>query len=586
MRHCLKHGTPTVGCATLAQMSSRSPRALLVGGLAAVVALAAQATGLLERPEAALVDQRYSVRGSEAPRDVVVVGIDEDDLARLGRQWPLPRSLHARAIDALRRAGARTIAYDVQFSEPSSPRQDRALLRAAGRPGVVLGTAELTADGQPAVIGGIRALEAHGGAIGYANFPVDADGAIRDMEARVDGVPLLAVVAAGASPGAGRHPIDFAGPPGTVPEVSFADVVGGRFDRHAIRGKIAVVGATAPSLHDDHATAVGHLMSGAELQANAVETALRGYPLEDAPGVIGVLLTILAAMLAPLATLAGRPARAVVQALATGLLGTIALAVGAQLAFDAGAIVPLATPLLALGLGTAGAVAATYATEVRTRRRVRAAFERFVPPTVVDEILRREGASPRLESRRLDATVMFCDLRGFTTLAEQLDAEHVIALLNRYLDEISGAVFDHGGTVVSYQGDGVLAVFGAPIEMPDHAARALAAAREIRDARLPRFNTWLKSQKVAPEPLRVGVGLNTGPVMSGSVGSDRRLEYAAVGDTTNVACRLQALSRGTPECLFVSAATREAAGSQASELRPYGEVMLPGRSKPIEVYAA
>jgi adenylate cyclase len=232
-----------------------------------------------------------------------------------------------------------------------------------------------------------------------------------------------------------------------------------------------------------------------------------------------------------------------------------------------------------------GAVATTYALEVRHRRRLRATFERFVGPQVAEELLPRAGGSARLASRRVEASVLFCDLRGFTTLAEQLDAEQVIAVLNRYLELVSGAIFAHGGTVVSYQGDGVMAVFGAPLEQPDHARRAFAAARRIVEAELPRFNAWLREERIAVESLAAGIGINSGPVMAGAIGSGTRLEYTAVGDTTNVAARLQALSRDVPGQLVVSASAQAQLGPAAEALALHGEVELRGRREPVTVYA-
>ena len=354
-----------------------------------------------------------------------------------------------------------------------------------------------------------------------------------------------------------------------------------------MRGKIVVVGATNPNLHDDHPTPIGGgLMPGAEIHANAIQTVLDGYPLRDPPGWAGVLLVLAAALLAPFATLRGTPERAIGWALGAGALGVAALLLSAQGTFQLGEIVPVAAPLLALALGTAGAVALTYAVEVRARRRLRTTFERFVPPEVAAELLPRDGSAARLESRRMEATVLFCDLRGFSALAERLDAEQVIAVLNRYLELVSAAILGHGGTVVSYQGDGVMAVFGAPLAQEDHAARALAAARRILDEQLPRFNAWLAEERLAEAPLDAGIGLNTGPVMSGLVGSERRLEYAAVGDATNVAARLQALGRDAPGRLFVAASTYAALGAAAGGLRRHGEVELRGRSEPVTVYAA
>ena len=131
----------------------------------------------------------------------------------------------------------------------------------------------------------------------------------------------------------------------------------------------------------------------------------------------------------------------------------------------------------------------------------------------------------------------------------------MIDVLNHYLAEMSDAIMDHGGTLVSYMGDGIMAVFGAPIEQPDHADRALAAAEEMLTVRLRRFNEWLREQGLG-EGFRMGVGLNSGSVMSGQVGSERRIEYTAVGDTTNTAARLEGMTKGTPHQVFIADSTR------------------------------
>ncbi len=270
-------------------------------------------------------------------------------------------------------------------------------------------------------------------------------------------------------------------------------------------------------------------------------------------------------LLAPLATaLPGSPTRALVRALAVGAIGVVALLGGAQLAFDGGAIVPVVAPLLALLFGTAGAVALTYAVELRAQRRLRVELERFVAPAVATELLARDQP---LESRKVLGTVLFSDLRGFTTLSERLGAERTIALLNRYLELVAATVLDRGGTVVSYQGDGVMAVFGAPLALADHAARA--RRRRLRARRRGAAGAEPRGPPSAgcstdDRPLGIGVGINSGELMAGVIGSERRVEYAAIGDVTNVAARLQALGRELalepPARLFVAEATVKALG--------------------------
>ncbi|WP_445149918.1 CHASE2 domain-containing protein [Baekduia sp. Peel2402] len=557
----------------------RVRRALIVAVAACAVTGGVAATGILDRAEDATVDERFALRESldapGPPPDVVVVGIDDDSFERLDQQWPLPRALHAQAIETLLAAGARRVVYDVQFTEKSDDAAgDAKLLDAAADPRVVLGTTERDADGAPAILPGAS----DDVQVGFATFPVDGDGVWRDLAARDGADPTLAVLGAGGNANAPTRPIDFTR---QMTEVPFASVVEDDLDPDAVRGKVVAVGATATSLRDDHATPVGTI-PGVWGHAAAIQTIMDDYPLRKAPLIVGMVLALLAALAAPLATLPGRRDRAVWRALAAGAAGAVLLAALALLAFvAAGEILPLTPALLALALGTAGAVGITYVSESRGRARTRLAFERFVAPAVVDEILRREGGELRLEGRRVEATVLFCDLRGFTTLAETLDAEQVIAVLNRYLDGVSGAIFDHGGTVVSFQGDGVMAVFGAPLEQPDHASRAVAAAREILNNALPEFNTWLTTAVPGAQALDAGIGVNSGPVMSGAVGSEHRIEYAAVGDATNVAARLQAQGQGL---LVASTTYNLLATTDAAGFRPGGEVELKGRREAVAVY--
>ena len=572
----------------------RTALTIAVGLLAAGIALVVGATGLLDDLELQTVDKRFDIRGTQPPsKGVVVVGLDDQSLADIGLRTPYPRSLHAKVIDNLRKAGAGSIDYDIEFSDASTPHEDAALLASARRAGprLVLGTTRvLQKTGQPVVIDA-AGLRRHGVHVAVAQFPLDNDGAIRRMTATYEGVPTFALVAAevakgkpiDAAPARGDGAwIDYPGPAGSVRMIPFADVLKGRFNAAAVRGKAVIVGATSPALQDKHPTSTDLDTSGPEINAAAAATALDNFPLERPPGWLEVLMAIVAGLLAPLATLRGKPGWAIVRALGAAALGVILLLVGVQVAFNSGLVVNLLVPLLALVLGTAGAVAFAYATETRARRRVRTTFERFVPKEVVGELLDRTDATTRLPGERVEATIVFCDLRGFTSLAEHLEGE-VIEVLDRWFNEMGDAVLDNGGTLVSFQGDGIMSVFGAPIHTPDHAARAVAAAREMLDVRLPRFNAWLEEQGLIEEPKRMGIGINTGTIMSGSVGSDRRLEYAAVGDATNTASRLQSLSKQSEHQLFVAQSTRDALGD-SDGLVLLGPMDLPGRREPCTVW--
>jgi adenylate cyclase len=217
------------------------------------------------------------------------------------------------------------------------------------------------------------------------------------------------------------------------------------------------------------------------------------------------------------------------------------------------------------------------------RERVRDIFSRFVPQRVVDEVLQRTEDDLRLKGVTLDGTVMFCDLRDFTAFAESLPADTVIEVLNRYVSEMSDAILDNGGTLVAYMGDGVMAVFGAPIEMARHADCAVAAAREMFCTRLPDFNGWLRINGFG-EGFRMGIGLSSGPIVSGTVGSERRLEYTTVGDTTNTAARLEAMTKSTPYTILIADATRRRLGYPPKDLVFVDELEVRGKRSRVRLW--
>jgi adenylate cyclase len=564
-----------------------------VGLAAAAIAFGADAAGILRSQEQATVDVRFSMRGPEAPpSDVAVVAIDDVTFNELAVRWPFPRILHAKVIDRLREAGAKVIAFDVQFTEPTDPKNDNALINAVGRAGnVVLATTEVNATGLTNVLGGESVLAPRHAVAANALLPSDANGVIRRVPYEVDNLKSFSIVAAERATGktiarsqlgGSRAWIDYVGPPGTIQTVSFARVVARKFPKDFFRGKVVVVGPVAPSLQDVHPTSVsGHeLMSGSEIQANAIWTALHGFPLKSAPGGVNELLIVLLALVAPLAGLRLPPFRTLAVAVAAGAL----FAAGVQLAFNHGRVFGFVYPLLALGVGALGTVTLSSVLEAFERERIRDLFGRFVPATVVDEVLAQTKDGIHLGGKLRVCTMMFTDLRGFTTFSETRSAEDVIHILNYYFGEMTQAVLDHGGTLMSYLGDGMMAVFGAPLDQEDHADRAVAASREIILERLPRVNAWLREQGYG-EGFRMGIGLNSGPLMVGNIGSERRMEYTTIGDTVNTASRIEGLTKGTPFPLFISESTRELLRQQPEDLLYIDELEIRGRSEKVKLYS-
>jgi adenylate cyclase len=565
--------------------------AILAGGLGVL----SYATHLLRPSELQTIDARFTIRGKQAaPSNVVLVAIDEHTLTELRdrhlrSEFPFPRTYDAKVIDNLRRAGAKVIAMDIEFTHPSeSEEEDLALFEAVGRAHgkTVLATVEVEPGGRTEVLGGH--LQEVGARAGDVRLPEDSDGAIRHFEFAYHGLHSFAVVAAEIATGraiaassfrSGKLPIDFAGPSGTVRAIPFYNVLTDEFPASAVSGKIVIVGATARILQDIHPTATSSGMPGPEIWANATETLLRGVPLTEAPGWLNVVLILLLGLIVPLGSLRVHRWRSLLDALALAVVFSIAV----QVVFDRGLIVAFIYPMLALALGALGTLAVLFMSETIERERVRDVFSRFVPTGVVDEVLTSADANFRLGGVERDCTVMFSDLRGFTSFSETQPAAQVIEVINRYLNEMTEAILAAGGTLIAYLGDGLLAVFGVPLTQEDHADRAVIAAREMIGPRLDHFNAWV-AEHGFERHFEIGVGLHSGPVMAGNVGSEQRLEYTVIGDTANTASRLEGMTKGSGSMLYISAATRDRMRGSTDELSFVGEVSIRGRTSNLEVW--
>jgi len=566
---------------------------LLVGFGTTGLVLLIWGLGILDSYERDSIDTRFSVRGTQKPpAEIVVVAIDDVTTNAIRKfVWPYPRRFHARVLDRIAADHPKAIAVDIQFTEQTDPRDDGALLDAvANAKNVVLATTETLPNGETRIFGGNETLREVGARPASALFPTDSAGVIRKVRYSVNGLKTMGVVTVERATGrtVSRHGfgkggawIDFAGPANTFTTYSYSRVLNGRIPKGTFKDKIVVIGPSAPSLQDIHETPTDPLMAGAELQANSIATVLRGLPLRSEPVALSIALILVLGFLAPAIASNSRPRISLPAAvLAAGLF-----AVAVQLSFNHGRIVLFVYPLAALILSSVGALGVHYLLVAFEREQVRDVFSRFVPEAVVDQVLKRTDADLRLGGAQVEGTVVFTDLRGFTSASEHLSAERVLELINRHLEEIVDAVMSHGGTLVSYTGDGIMAVFGAPIEQPDHAQRAFAAGREMVEERLPRWNQWLRDNDLG-RGFKMGVGVNSGPFMSGNIGSAQRLAYSAMGDTINTASRIEGMTKGTPYMLFIADSTRALLSAEdAASLVFLDEVDVRGRTTKLKLWA-
>jgi adenylate cyclase len=310
---------------------------------------------------------------------------------------------------------------------------------------------------------------------------------------------------------------------------------------------------------------------GVLLHIQALRSMLSDGFIEDPPGWMTYLLVLLAALSWRLRWPAARAS--------AGLAALAALLVTAgTVAVHQGLFLPVSGVLTAALLSLGGRLAWTAALQSAERRQLKDAFRGYVSPAIMDEILQgRLGGG--LGGARHELCVLFADIRGFTSRTESLPPEAVIDLLNRYFEEVTGSIHEHGGTIDKFLGDGVMAFFGAPQKHPDPCGAAVGAARDLL-ARLEHLNQALAAEGI--EPIRIGIGLHLGEAIVGHIGSRARHEYTAIGDTVNVGSRLEGLTKEVGYPLVASAAVVEALGDRTG-FEALGARAIKGHA-PVEVY--
>ncbi|HSF16070.1 MAG TPA: adenylate/guanylate cyclase domain-containing protein [Vicinamibacteria bacterium] len=576
-------------------------RTCVVAAVVALAVLAMSAAGVWSALDDALFDSFTVLAAprSGGPAAVVVVGIDEPSFAEVGKQWPWPRALHARLIEEVARAGASVIAFDVLFSEPLSPEDDAELARAIRDSGrvVLAGDIDIQTTANFESVQRVEpapAFRAAGAVTGLANVEVAGDQVVRRFPQDPDAMWRVVIARhealQGSAPAEGRRP-----PPGAMVRYSDgSDVLYVSYYQaleastalppDALRGRIVLVGLalkTTPEVSarrgpDTYATPFlrysKQFTPGVEVHAQFVAAALAGrsiVPLSNAfPALAAtVVLGVGVAFLRRWSVV--RSTTLVVSAGAAIVAASFAL-------FEAGYWLPVSAVLGAVAGLYVGRGATAYIDEARRRNEIRRAFEHYVSPAIVAEMTAHPDRLV-LGGQRRTLTVMFTDLAGFTTMSEGIAPESVAQILNEHLTLMTGIVLAQGGTIDKFIGDAVMAFWGAPIDDPAHALHGVRAAIEMQ----AEMTRW-RREPGRPE-LHVRIGLNTGPVVVGNLGSKDRFAYTVIGDAVNLAARLEPLNRlyGTPILL---AAETAAAVADAVRLRHVDRVKVKGRSQPVEIY--
>ncbi|HEU5056962.1 MAG TPA: adenylate/guanylate cyclase domain-containing protein [Kofleriaceae bacterium] len=356
----------------------------------------------------------------------------------------------------------------------------------------------------------------------------------------------------------GRATLSYLGPSESFPHISAADVLSSPEVRARLRDRIVLVGYT-DAARDKIAQPFDRVMSGVEVHATLVHNLLHGELLRHVEPATAIGLV--AALCGALCLLQVRRVRQR-GAWVVGAGTAVAIAaylVASQVLLQAeGVVIPVVAPVLAAALVTAAALSVGLATEGREKARLRSAFSRYVPGSVVERIL-ADPSRIRLGGDRRVLTVLFCDIRGFSRTAENLEPEVLSEYLNEYLTPMSNLVLDGGGMLDKYIGDAIMAVYGAPLEVPDHAARACECALAMLRALGP-INAEFTRRSLPP--VAVGIGLSTGPMSVGNMGSQARFDFTVLGDAVNLGARLEALTRDYKVDILCADETARAAGER------------------------
>lgn len=628
------------------------------------------------------LDLRIASRGSlPTGGETVIAVIDEKSLNELGR-WPWPRTTIAKLLDKLKASGAKSVGFDIIFSEPDNNSSLKTIIElssAMKKNGIsdgnlaLLNKKKATADTDAALAKSIARVQ--NVTLGYffhlsskeiehlsekeiiqntnnlkncrfqivncseknsddsvlpkayapvANLPIlsnaavnsgyfniihDSDGSMRWLPLVIKygdhyysslslsvlqqylDWPLLSLNLAGygtesirigditiPTDESGRLLINYLGPAKTFPHYSISDIIQGKIPAEKFRNKIVLVGATAIGIYDLRVTPFGATYPGVEIHATAIDNILhRNFLIYSgftkffdlcAIIVFGLLMGLIVARM-----------KAVKSMLFAVVLIGIFMAVNMFFFTSYNVWLNLIYPLLTMITIYLGITVYRYITEEREKKKIRGAFQYYLTASVINEML-KDPSKLKLGGDKKDLSVLFSDIRGFTTISEKLSPEELVHLLNEYLTAMTDVVFKYDGTLDKYMGDAIMAIFGAPLSQPDHAGRACRTALDMMKELKSLQKKWQEEGKPA---LNIGIGINSGDMVVGNMGSQMRFDYTVMGDMVNLGSRLEGTNKEYGTNIICSEFTYNAVADFMC-CRELDWVRVKGKKLPVKIY--
>jgi adenylate cyclase len=573
-----------------------------------VIALYYSQNSFLEAFEAKTYDLRFSdLRGAIPPSpDIAIVAIDDKSIAELGR-FPWSRTQYVPLLERLSSAGAKAVLFDAFFSERETPAADRAFAAAIKKAGNVVLAVPFSLDKELHVTGGTHSLpeiERAAEGIGHINLLPEDDGVNRRnmLLVEADGklVPSLGLMGAMAALGekefvpgpfeiglGKKHIpveedysmwINYTGKPGIYPRYSFTDIVHGRVAPALLKGKVVFIGATALGVYDMRVTPFDKNSPGVEIHATVADDIISGRFIRRTglEALFDMALIVVLGVAAFYLTMHLR--------LHVAIPAVFVLAAGyiwlSYWIFLQGHWVSMIYPPLAAMVALSIGGSFRYLVLDRSAREMRTMFSSYLSPKLVDR-LEKEHEVVRIGGDNKEVTVLFTDIKGFTTFSESRPPQEVVARLNEYLDAMVQVIDRFDGTVDKFIGDGIMFYWGAPLAQPDHAKLAIACVLEMKKE-MARLNAKWREEGV--EPFSIRGGAQSGDVVAGNVGSlGKKMEYTLIGDTVNQSARFESAAKYYGVDFLIGERTYQLT-RDAYLYRELDKVRVVGKQIPVTIY--
>jgi len=592
---------------------------------------------------------REQLRPSTRRSDIVIVALDEKSLEEYGR-WPWSRSLTARLVQAVSAGHPRVIGIDIFFSEPETPAADAALASAVKAAGnvvlpvvfsdVAAGTVPPTAEQNDLLwdaafmevksvegipwkrwaIQGMRPMPPRpeiaraAAALGHVSSHADMDGVMRweilALKHGDDAYPSLALQVARIAQGkrqedlglfggsnirigerfipvdlSNRTLINYYGPEMSFPYISAADLLSGRIKADVLTGKVVMIGTSALATYDQKVSPFSADMPGVEKNATVVENILTGTFMSKSPGIIELGTIVITALLLTLLL----PQLSARNGVIVGFSMMGAYLVVSFITCLGGVWLSLIYPLGNMTFIVTVQIVNKLLFEEKQSRQIRAMFSSYVTERLVNEMIRNPDMA-QLGGQKREITVLFSDIKDFTTYSERHKPEEVVAILNEYLGAMTDVVLKWEGILDKFIGDAIVVFWGAPMKQEDHAERAVRCALEMQEV-LDRLG--LKWEREGKAPLHSGIGLNSGEAIVGNIGAEgKKMDYTVIGDPVNLGARVESLTRRYEASILMTEYTLERLrpaidAGQLPGIAIIGQerVIVKGKDTPVGIYA-